>query len=83
VGDDGIPVGQLSGDRQELPGFAGAVSEVAVGECQCRDAGFGEAFGEGVQAHFPRRAQAVPQDHDRWFGHPGGQVEPACAGVRA
>ena len=65
VGDRCVPVGELTLDRQQLPGLAAGVAEVAVGERQSRDPGRGEPLGEGVEAHLPRGAQAVAEDHHR------------------
>ena len=70
-GDGGVPVGELSPDRQQLARLAAAVAEVAVGEGQRGDAGLGETFGESVQAHLACRAEAVPEDDHRRIADSG------------
>ena len=81
--DGGIPVGELSLDRQQLPRLAAAVSEVPVGEGQGGDAGLREPLGEGVQAHLACRAEAVPEDDHGRRGDSCGQVKPCGTGVLA
>src|SRR6478672_10248002 len=81
--DCGIPVGELSLDRQQLAGLTAAVAEVAVGERQGGDAGLREPLGEGVQAHLACRAETVPKDDHRRRGGSSRQVKPCGTGVLA
>ncbi len=60
-GDGGIPVAELSLDRQELTRLTAAVAEAAVGERQGGDPGLREPLGEGVQPHLACRAETVPE----------------------
>jgi hypothetical protein len=59
--DGGIPVGELSLDRQQLAGLTAAVAEVPIGEGQGGDTGLREPLGEGIQAHLACRAETVPR----------------------
>ena len=61
--DGGVPVGELSLDRQELAGLAAAVAEVPIRKRQCSDASLCEALGEGAEAHLACGTEAVPEDH--------------------
>ena len=81
--DGGIPVGELSLDRQQLTRLAAAVTEVSIGEGQRGDTGLREPLGEGVQAHLACRAEAVPEDDHGRRGDSGGQVKPCGTGVLA
>ena len=81
--DGGIPVGELSLDRQELPRLAAAVAEVPIGEGQGGDAGLCEALGEGVKAHLACGAEAVPEDDHGRRCNSGGQVKPCGTAVLA
>ena len=81
--DGGIPVGELSLDRQQLAGLAAAVTEVPVGEGQRGDAGLREPLGEGVQAHLACGAETVPEDDHRRRGNSSRQVKPCGTGVLA
>src|SRR5829696_10493331 len=81
--DGGIPVGELSLDRQKLTRLPAAVAEVAVGEGQGSDASLRETLGEGVQTHLARAAEAVPEDHHGRRRHSSGQVKPCGTAIFA
>src|SRR6185312_5258003 len=72
--DGGIPVGELSLDRQELPRLAAAVAEVPISEGQ---------GGDAVKAHLACGAEAVPEDDYGRRCNSGRQVKPSGTGVLA
>ena len=68
--DGGIPVGELSLDRQQPAGLAAAVAKVPIGEGQRGDAGLCKTLGEGVQ----RISRVAPRPCPRMTT--GGEVTP-------
>lgn len=79
MGDGGVPVGELALDRQQLPGFAAAVAEVAVRERERSDPCCREALGERIEPRLAGGSETVAEYHHRRVVGAGGEVEPGRA----
>lgn len=80
-GNGGVPVRELTLDRQELARLAPALAEVAVVERQRGDAGLRKTLTESIQTHLAGATEAVPKDDHRRRRHAVGQVKPRRTGV--